>query len=245
MTRGILTAAAVTVLLAWPRPAVTAAPADAGGRTPVVVELFTSEGCSDCPTQPVPGAEVLVLAEHVDYFNSARWADRFSSAAFTARQNGYVSRFHLAEPYTPEMVVDGHTEFVGSDAGRAEWAIAEAARAPQAEVGLSTAGNKLRVHIGPLPTTDGGPADVLLAVTEDGLRVRVRGGENAGRTLEHNGVVRGLRVIGSVAASPTAAFDTSVPLPAVGDGLEGASRVVVFVQERGSRRILGAAALVL
>ncbi len=246
MTRHMMLGAAA-LLLAGANPGMAAQ------RTPVVVELFTSEGCSDCPPaealatrlqreQPVPGAEVLVLAEHVDYFNSARWTDRFSSAAFTARQGGYVSRFHLDSEYTPEMVVDGRAEFVGSDEGRAVQAIARAARAPQADVALSARGNTLRVHIGRLPAGSA-PSDILLAVAESGLRVRIRGGENGGRTLEHNAVVRSLRVIGSVTASPGAATDLTVPLPTVGDGRGRASQVVVFVQERAGRRILGAASL--
>jgi hypothetical protein len=99
----------------------------AGENAPaVVVELFTSEACSSCPPADallsklrekhvVNGAELLVLGEHVDYFNHTGWNDRFSSHLFTERQNIYARRFHLAGPYTPEIAIDGHWEAVGSD----------------------------------------------------------------------------------------------------------------------------------
>ncbi len=115
------------------------------GRTPVLVELFTSEGCSSCPPadallmkleagQPIDGVEIIALGEHVDYWDQLGWHDRFSSRQYTQRQNGYGNRFSLQGVYTPQMVVDGTQEFVGNDANRATRAINQAAKS--AKVGL-------------------------------------------------------------------------------------------------------------
>src|SRR3984893_15090212 len=118
--------------------AVALAIASAGLRaappTPGIVQLFTSEGCSDCPpadtllekliaTQPVAGAEIIGLGQHVDYWDRLGWKDRFSSAALTNRQQVYQTRFGTESIYTPQMVVDGRAEFVGSDAAAARRAI--------------------------------------------------------------------------------------------------------------------------
>ena len=121
------------------------APQPAPPANPVVVELFTSEGCSDCPpadrllyqleqTQPVPGAEIIPLEQHVDYWDHEGWRDPFSSSRFTLRQKDYVYAFNLPSAYTPQMVVDGTAQFVGSDAHHVVAAIAQAARTPKANL---------------------------------------------------------------------------------------------------------------
>jgi hypothetical protein len=235
---------------------------DNGRRTPVVVELFTSEGCSSCPpadallsrldeTQPVAGAEVIALAQHVDYWNYLGWADPFSAHEFSERQGEYAAAFGNEGVYTPQMVVDGGAEFPGSNNGKAFETIARAAREPKAEVSLARApeqngagdGLRLAVRVGALPKlTDGDTADVLLVVTEDKLSSNVERGENAGRRLSHVGVVRRLTKIGYVSAtSPTF---TDEPLVALDKGWRRENlRAVVFLQERTSRRVVGAASL--
>src|SRR3979490_126772 len=119
-------------------------------RTPVLVELFTSEGCSTCPpaatplatlerVQPVNGAEIIVLGEHVDYWDGQGWHDRFSSHQFTERQNEYCGRLHVDSSYTPQMIVDGTDQFVGNDAAHAVRAIQHAAQTPKIKLILSQA----------------------------------------------------------------------------------------------------------
>ena len=170
-----------------------AAPVSPEGRTPVVVELFTSEGCSSCPPadavlsqlvkhQPVPGAYVIALGEHVDYWNHGGWADPFSARQFSARQSEYSNAFGKDNVYTPQMIVDGKTEFVGSDDDRAASAIANAARLPKADVSVTQTGTgTLSVRVDHLPASvKSDPAEVVLAITEDGLSSSVGGGKTPG-----------------------------------------------------------------
>jgi len=235
-----------------------------GARVPVLVELFTSEGCSSCPPadallarldgQPIAGAEIIALSEHVDYWNRLGWADPFSAAGFSERQSVYSKVFNRDDIYTPQMVVDGREEFVGSSAARAKTAITTATRTPKASVALnvkqttkaeSSNAIPLVVHIENLPqVADGDTAEVVLAITESGLRSDVRRGENSGRNLSHTAVVRKLSIIGSIdvkkstfTAEPTVRIESSWKREQL--------KAVVFVQERTSRHVLGAAAIAL
>src|ERR1700751_3064478 len=120
------------------------------GPTPILVELFTSEGCSDCPpadtflrtldsTQPVPGAQLIVLEEHVDYWDDGGWRDPFSSHALTLRQSEYVDKLRVSNgPYTPQMVVDGKDAFVGNDRAQAGRVLAKDAKAAKLEVTVAS-----------------------------------------------------------------------------------------------------------
>src|SRR5580704_1971388 len=165
--------------------------------TPVLVELFTSEGCSSCPpadallsrlgrTQPVRGAAIIVLEEHVDYWDRLGWKDPFSSEAATTRQNEYGEAFGRSQVYTPQMIVDGRTEFVGSSDTDALRAIRTASQMPKPAVQLSwEKDDTLAVHIEPMNITgkrDG--QQIFLVVAEDMLHSDVKRGENAGRALE-------------------------------------------------------------
>ena len=217
--------------------------------TPVIVELFTSEGCSSCPpadtllshlekTQPIPGVEVIGLGEHVDYWNHGGWADRFSSPAFSARQSDYSNAFRKDTVYTPQMIVDGRTEFVGSDEDLARNAITRAARQPKAQVSVTQTGSTLSVRVDHLPaSTASDISEVVLAITEDGLSSSVGGGENAGRRLVHSAVVRQLTVLGRVSGS----VFTAVPSVKSFGGRRGNFHAIVFVQKHASRQIVGAA----
>src|SRR6185437_8149364 len=117
-------------------------------RSPVLVELFTSEGCSTCPPadvllaklvhdQPVKGREIIALGEHVDYWDQLGWHDRFSSHQYTERQNRYSARFNLNDVYTPQMVVDGTEQFVGNDAAHALRAVTRSGHTAKIDLRLS------------------------------------------------------------------------------------------------------------
>jgi len=223
--------------------------------TPVLVELFTSEGCSSCPpadallsqlgrTQPIRGADIIALEEHVDYWDNLGWKDPFSSEAATERQNEYGQAFGGRQVYTPQMIVDGRTEFVGSSDTDALRAIRVASQAPKPAVHLSwQAGDTLSIHIDPLSSaTHGDGPQLFLVVAENTLHSDVRRGENSRRALEHNGVVRQLLSIAKMDAT-AAGFSSTVAVHTAHEWNRANLRAVVFVQERNSRHILTAAAI--
>ena len=219
-------------------------------QTPVIVELFTSEGCSDCPSadalitqlsnQRNSGkTELILLEEHVDYWNSSGWFDRFSSSDFTDRQNRYVKQFHLATAYTPQMVVDGKFQGVGNSVSGVRSMLMEASS------NLKSSTVSLRfVSPGKLAVTvddsTHGRQKVFLAVTEDNLTTNVHGGENGGRVLTHSSVVRNLKSLGNTSDGK---FETTVDLPAKSDWKKQDLRAAVIVQDPSSGLILGAASI--
>jgi hypothetical protein len=223
--------------------------------TPVLVELFTSEGCSSCPqadallarlgrTQPVPGADIIALEEHVDYWDRLGWKDPFSSEAATARQNDYDFAFAGREVYTPQMVVDGSAKFVGSSDSDALRAVRTASLAPKPAVQLVwEKDDTLVIHIEPLNNTverDG--QQVFLVVAENMLHSNVKHGENSGRTLEHDGVVRQFLPIAKIDRVP-AGYTSSVAVHSAREWNRANLRAVVFVQERRSRHVIAALAI--
>jgi hypothetical protein len=226
---------------------------------PVLVELFTSEGCSSCPPadallqqmerwQPVAGAQLIVLSEHVDYWNHDGWIDPFSSHFFTDRQNAYSGHFGLATAYTPEMVVDGSAEFVGSN-GKLAIQACEKARAVQkisvriSDISLEKS-DTLRAHIeaDALPESfKARKADIYVALALNHAASQVLRGENAGHQLAHVAVVKSITKVGSVERDKSFARDVSVKLTAPADGSN--LRVIAFVQEPGPGQVLGATLL--
>jgi hypothetical protein len=191
------------------------------------------------------------LSEHVDYWNRLGWIDPYSSAEFSTRQNRYADAFGRDSVYTPQMIVDGRDEFVGSNWNKAHEAIMRAARLTKAKVELLAAsdtnetnnGLKLSIRISDIPqVTAGDKADVLLAITESNLRSEVSRGENAGRYLRHSAVVRSLAVLGNI-NNRQQSFDAESTASLKVGWQRDNLRAVVFVQERGTRRVLGAAVL--
>ena len=214
---------------------------------PVIVELFTSEGCSSCPPadalletwlqeQPIEGVFVIPLSEHVTYWDHQGWKDPFGAQQYTARQQQYGIRFNLDSIYTPQLVIDGTREFVGSDKRAIERALADAAKTPKPALKVTAT-----VDNGSLNMTASGPgltaekdAELVFAVTEDHLVIDVPRGENARRTLRHSGVVRWLSSVGD---SGTTTSATAILLP---DWHRENLRVVAFVQSRKNRRVISA-----
>ncbi len=188
----------------------------AGGR-PIVVELFTSEGCSSCPPADALLAElasrpdILALSFHVDYWDRLGWKDPFSSAAATARQQRYAELLGIGNVYTPQVVVDGRWQAVGSDRGEVERALAAAASAPAAPLRLAVTDGRAHVTLGPgADAADAGAPAVLLVAFDRRHVDSVARGENEGRTLTHVDAVRGFAEIGGVDRK-TGALDAPAP----------------------------------
>jgi hypothetical protein len=225
-------------------------------RTAVLVELFTSEGCSTCPpadaflqkldAQPLAGEEMIVLSEHVDYWNHIGWKDPYSSRFYSDRQSAYARRLGLSDVYTPQMIVDGTTQFVGSDEALADKAFAKALTKPKIAMRLtsvsSSATNVLLAHLetGALQESFGLPmADVYVAVALNRAESHVARGENAGRTLAHTAVVRSIVKVRSIRQGQAFAQDIQVKLDPGTDTHN--LRLIAFVQEPGQGRVIGAA----
>jgi hypothetical protein len=234
--------------------------ADVGSdvRTPVLVELFTSEGCSSCPPadkflqtldgQPIPGADLIVLSEHVDYWNHIGWTDPYSASFYSQRQGAYAKRFGLDSVYTPQMVVDGTSEFVGSNFGQADKAFRKALGVPKIPVHLSSisadASNTLHAHLqtGTLDSSFGSPdAEVYIAVALNRAESHVSAGENSGRRLTHVSVVKSLTKIGALKQGQALAQDVQLKFEPGSDWRN--LRLIAFVQEPRQGRVLGAASM--
>jgi len=225
---------------------------------PVIVELFTSEGCSSCPpadallsrlerTQPVAGAHIIALEEHVDYWNQLGWKDPFSSAQFHVRQNDYAVAAHVENIYTPQMVVNGQVGFDGGDADRASQEIARAAQTQLTTVELKTTPNAKDAELVDLAVRVTNPknaklhdANLYLAVTENDLTTHVGAGENAGRTLRHAAVVRSFGAIGRIDSKGANQGNVVSTLKLPREWRRENLRAVVFVQEKDTYRITGA-----
>jgi len=244
----LVPAAAVAISVAGGRER-SAPPAD---RVPVIVELFTSEGCSSCPPadavlidlvehQPVSGALVIGLSEHVDYWDRQGWRDPFSSHGFTERQSAYAASAGSGEVYTPQMFVDGGAPFVGSDRARAISVITRAAATAKPVVSLQLSADVLTVSVPRDRQTASAP--VWLAIVEDGLSSSVTGGENAGRSLRHAAVTRRLVSIGKT--DKDGGFAREVPLGLDAKWKRAALHAVVFVQPESIGRVAAAGSIAL
>jgi hypothetical protein len=224
--------------------AAPASPASDGSGGPVVLELFTSQGCSSCPpadrllsqlgSDPKLAGRVIPLAFHVDYWDYIGWHDPFDSARWSQRQQGYARAFHSNRIYTPQLVVNGKTECVGSETGEVQQRLADALAAPPAghvtlAVEPPAADGRLRVKVGAklARTVAAGDLDLWVAVWETGLVTPVGAGENARRTLRNDFVVRRLEKV--------------LVLPGTA-GAERSGEIVLGVDKRWKTEALGVAA---
>jgi hypothetical protein len=216
---------------------------------PVVVELFTSEGCSSCPPadrllatldreQPVAGVQLIVLSEHVDYWNTQGWADPFSSREFSERQQRYGTALRLPDVYTPQAVIDGRLEAVGNSAPKLEAAIRQAMREKKVPLHLQVSRAEKGIHV-ELHADESLPrgSEVYFAVAEDSVESKVSAGENSGRLLAHTAVVRSLTKVGKAAG----AGDSGIAMDLKANEHWGKHlRVVAFLAEHDGGKILGA-----
>ncbi len=217
-------------------------------RVPVLAELFTSEGCNSCPPadgwlevllteQPIDGVLVIPMSQHVTYWDHQGWKDPFGSPQFTSRQQQYGGRFNLDSIYTPQLVVDGAREMIGSDKRAIERALRDAAKArkPELVIDVRSAGDQVSVSASGPGLQVEQDAELWFAITEHRLVVDVKRGENANRTLRHSGVVRHLQKAGNGQA--VARVSVRIPHDWRRDNLH----VVGFVQSTKDRRILSVA----
>lgn len=210
-----------------------------------VIELFTSEGCSSCPPADAvvakiekesAGKPIYILAFHVDYWNRLGWKDAFSSAAYSQRQNQYARWLKLSSVYTPQVVVNGRTEFVGSEEGTLRNAIkTNLAKNAPVQISLSNIiikQNKAKLRY----QTQGKTTNsvLLLAVVQKSAQTKVERGENAGHTLSHVQIVRAIKSISLKGDTGLANIELPESFNAHG------TEVIAFVQNASNGEIVGA-----
>lgn len=231
------------------------AAADNAPAIPILVELFTSEGCSSCPPadallekmdalQPVPGTQLIVLSEHVDYWNHDGWTDPYSSASITDRQSAYVRVLRLNSPYTPQFLVDGTEELQAHNNQQVVQLLQKAASAPKVPMRLASVsvepGNPAIVQgrVESDVSSEKHKADVYVAIALDHAESQVARGENSGRHLSHVAVLTELTKVGKLEPGKSVGQDFRVKLKLPGPGPMNL-RIVAFAQESGPGKVIG------
>jgi hypothetical protein len=193
-------------------------------------------------TQTIKGVDLIVLSEHVDYWNRLGWSDPYSSELFSARQQKYAMKLGVDDVYTPQAVVDGQLETVGSNAAKVTQAIGKAAAQVKVPLVLTAtqANGKIQVHV----QWNGaeklhGHVSVYLALAQNTAQSHVQAGENSGRDLQHVAVVRTLAEVGALTEKTPFSKDTTLSYDA--KWATGGMRVIAFLQEKSSGKIVGAA----
>jgi hypothetical protein len=223
---------------------------------PILIELFTSEGCSSCPpadawllqmdtAQPVNGAQLIVLSEHVDYWDHDGWKDPYSSSLLTGRQTEYEHVFKLDSPYTPQVVINGTVNLSLTDNQQAQQAFQQASGATVIPISIRSAaitqGNPAVLHA--QVEIDGSSADrkadVYEAIALSHAESQVLHGENGGKRLSHVAVVQELTKIGKLEKGK--AFSRAIDIKLKPGTDPKNVRLIVFAQEPGPGKVLGAA----
>ena len=246
------TVALLSLLPAGVSAQADATQAEAAHPSAVLIELFTSEGCSDCPPadellQQVSGHKtaegqlIVGISEHVSYWNGLGWKDPFSSELYTGRQNNYSSHFGLSSVYTPQMVVNGREQFVGSDR-----------RALQAALTAESQRKQIMLHIDSAQLAQGsitftysasalpakGSLQLVAVLVDDVDRSNVLRGENSGRELTHVAVARSLAPLGALHEAEQRSV--TLPLPASFHSNAGTGHhLVLFAQQNGDGAVMG------
>jgi hypothetical protein len=244
---------ACSLLLLLPHFATSQNPRQERPDSVAIVELFTSEGCSDCPPadallrqinlkQTRAGQMIVGISEHVTYWNNLGWKDPLSAPEFTERQEVYASRMSPDGPYTPQMVVNGREQFVGSDAGALQRALGDEARRPHPDLNIlsttpSSSGLDVRFSIeGEMSS----PLDIVAVVTDDADRSNVLRGENGGRFLQHVSVARSLVRVVTVKGNEEKSVHILFP-DGFTPGGESGHHLILFAQEKHQGAIEAAA----
>jgi len=230
-------------------------PSSTADAHPVVVELFTSEGCSSCPPadlflqkldqyQPIEGAQLIVLSEHVTYWDHDGWKDPNSSAALTDRQTSYELPLGEKECFTPQIIIDGDREVTLQNVPHLEEVLKQARDEAKIPVHIGAVSVDpsnsalLRAHVDTGENLTKHNADVYLAVALNRVESQVLKGENGGRHLVHVAVVQRIIKVGRLSKGKSYAEDLQVKLTPAEDPKN--LRVIAFVQEPGPGKILGA-----
>lgn len=237
------------------QPNGNAVPSSAGYPHPVVVELFTSEGCSSCPpadvflrkldeVQPIQGAQLIVLSEHVTYWDHDGWKDPNSSAALTDRQTSYEPLLGEKECFTPQIVVDGDHELKLQSMAQVEDVLKQERDAAKIPIHISAVSvdsanpAELRAHIDTGENSGKHNADVYMAVALNHTESQVLRGENGGHHLVHVAVVQKIIKVGKFSKGKSFTGDIQIKLAPTDDPKN--LRVIAFIQESGPGKILGA-----
>lgn len=230
----------------------TASPAETAAPRVVLVELFTSEGCSSCPpadallrqvnlTRTSAGQLIVGISEHVTYWNALGWSDPFSSPINTERQNDYSDRFHLEGVYTPQMVINGSEQIVGSDRAAFVHAMQKEEQEPSLLslriLASSAVENTLTVTYSTSGDLPAHGADLIAVIADDSDKSSVLRGENSGQTLDHVAVARSIARVAKIQASGERTV--KVQLPASFQSSQK-HHLILFAQTPGNGRVLGA-----